>query len=130
MKAIVLVLSSLLAAASAAAAEAERSVPVLVGGNGDLDACLSMAEVSGVRTSLAVRSGPGVSYPQRDALKQGSHVHVCDGPSNALWTPIVYAPAGSDGDCGVSHPIPAKGPYRGACKTGWVRSRWLSVVAG
>lgn len=119
-----------LALAVAAAADGKH-VPVLVGGNRDLDACLSSAHVAGVRTFLAVRGGPGASYPQLDALREGDQVYLCGNASeDSQWVPVVYVPGGGEGDCGVSSPIAIERPYEGRCKSGWVRSRWLKMIAG
>lgn len=131
MKAFVL---GLLFVIPAGIAGAPQDVPVSVGGDSDSDACPSLARVEGVRTFLAVRSGPGASYRQVDALGAGAEVYVCmdwsgnGGPKE--WDPIVYAIGNKLQDCGVSQAIPRKRPYRGPCRSGWVHTRWLKAIAG
>lgn len=106
----------------------DRRVPVLVGGESDLDACSSIATVTGLDPAgdnyLAVRTGPGVSYAQIDRLSSSAIVHVCEERGN--WRGIVY-PAG---DCGVATPIAARRPYNGPCKSGWIYKSFLSPLAG
>jgi hypothetical protein len=106
----------------------ERRVPVMVGGESDLDACASVAMVTGLDPAgenvLVVRTGPDVSYPKADQLPPSAGVHVCEERGN--WRSIVY-PAG---DCGVATPIAAREAYMGPCKSGWVYGDYLSPLAG
>jgi hypothetical protein len=104
--------------------------PVSVGGNEDLDACPSLSQVGGAKSGMiSVRAGPGADYAEIDRLDNGQFVYDCD--ASGEWSGVVYlrgkemAP-----DCGVASPMTKRAPYLGKCKSGWVRTKWLTVVAG
>jgi len=109
----------------------QTKVHVQVGGNGDLDACLSLA-IPRVPTSagarlIDVRQGPGETYTITDHLGARGKIFVCteDGP----WSGVVY-PETDISECGVSSPIEKRQPYNGPCKSGWIRSADIEVIAG
>ena len=131
MRARILALTILIAIPSIAA---DRSMPVMVGEEPNLDACMSLGAVSGLRHSrLAVRSGPGTRYGKRDELQNGQSVYICSSSADGKWVGIVYVSGKSTPntpECGVTSPAPAFQPYQGPCKSGWVNWSWLVVVAG
>jgi hypothetical protein len=100
--------------------------PVVVGKDGaDLDACGG--------TGVLVRDSTLFPAPQdrpefQQGLTRGARVFVCDGSPDGHWTGVVV-PDG-DEDCGVSSPVAAPRPYDGACRSGWVKSADIEVVAG
>lgn len=105
-------------------------VPVQVGGHPKLDACTSLGVVVGLRHSkLAVRAGPATIFRQIDAIVPGQNVYICEDSYDRAWHGVVYS-ADSAIDCGVTSPVASAGPYHGPCKSGWVRVRWVKVVAG
>lgn len=108
---------------------AERTpVPVMVGEVEDLDACLGFGTVKDLKHSLlAVRSGPGSDYPQRDELANGRQVFVCSSSEDGVWLGVVYAEPNTEQDCAVSSPLPAPKAYAGPCRSGWVHHRWLDT---
>lgn len=110
-----------------------RAVPVEVGGSEEWDACGSTGQVRGLKADgdgfLAVRAGPGADYRMLDKLGNGRLVYLC--ASRGGWTAVVYAPTGADAsECGVSWAIAEVEVYRGPCKSGWVNTTWIEVVAG
>ncbi|HTU13004.1 MAG TPA: hypothetical protein VMG08_19095 [Allosphingosinicella sp.] len=127
--------SLLLAGALPAGAQPGQGVrPVRVGLAGpDMDACLSLAEVRGLDRNgdnvLTVRARTSRVAPALDRLGPGRQVWVCDGDAVPGWTGIVYA-AEPGQDCNVGSPVPSIRPYAGACRQGWVASRYLTVIAG
>lgn len=107
-----------------------RPVPVMIGGEHDLDACGAVGVVSGLApkptSTLAVRSGPGPQFDRIDRLTSGSRVWLCD--HKGRWLGVVY---GLDGqDCGVSTPSERRQPYTGPCASGWVFDQYVSPLAG
>jgi hypothetical protein len=83
---------------------------------------------------LAVRSGPGVSYPQFDKLYFRSRVYVIGDRGD--WYSIVYPDENTSADC---YGLPSNQdrfesfenkPYVGPCKTGWVHKSLVKVIAG
>lgn len=113
----------------------DSSVPVLIGvyGDGELDACMSIGAVSGLNPKgdgfLAVRSGPAGHYKLLDKLKEGQRVFLCSSSEDELWQGIVYA-SDAKVDCGVSSPVKSARAYKGPCKSGWVSTKWIKVIAG
>jgi hypothetical protein len=108
------------------------SMPVMVGSDDDIDACASVGEVAGLTPGgdgfLAVRSGAGTHYRLVDKLLAGQQVFICDSSTDNKWLGVVYSKNGQN--CGVSTPIIPAQPYKGRCKSGWVSSRWIKVIAG
>ena len=120
--------------------------PVRIGEGGPrFDACQSVGEVGGhVKGTLPVLSAPFDAAEKRDSLAVGQRVYVCTRSHDQQWFGIVYddgagspdesgdgAPANTGaGDCGVSSPVRAKRNYDGPCKSGWVESLYVVLVAG
>jgi hypothetical protein len=108
------------------------ATPVLVGGESDLDACLSLGQVVGLDPAgdnfLAVRAGPGSKNAELDRLGPKRLVTVCD--ERGRWLSVVYAPEGSDTDCGTGSPQAERTAYRGPCRSGWVHASHVEIVAG
>jgi hypothetical protein len=107
-------------------------VPVMAGGEEDLDACGSSGRIVGLNPRgdgfLSVRSGPGGKpYREIDRLYNGNAVMVCD--EQGPWLAVVYGRSADD-DCGVGTPWPVRKPYGGPCRSGWVHSRYVRMVAG
>lgn len=106
------------------------SVPVMVGGLAEFDACGGLGEVHGLNPHgddfLAVRAGPGSKYPMIDRLYNGNQVYFCD--KHGEWIGIVYGKPLQD--CSVSSPLPRRLPYKGSCLSGWAHKNWLVLIAG
>jgi hypothetical protein len=127
------VLGCVLAVSGAPAQPAARlDVPVMAGGEEELDACGSSGRIVGLNPRgdgfLSVRSGPGGKpYREIDRLYNGSEVILCD--ERGPWLGVVYGES-SAGDCGLGTPWPVRKPYAGPCRFGWVHSRYVQMVAG
>jgi hypothetical protein len=108
----------------------EPEVPVMIGGDANLDACGAVGTVSGLKptagNTLSVRSGPGPEQERIDRLARGTRVWLCDrrGP----WLGVVYGPPGVD--CVVSTPRAVRQSYRAPCSSGWVHERYVELLAG
>lgn len=117
----------------------ERLVRIGEGGP-RFDACQAAGRVTGLRGSeLDVRIAPFDSAKSKDSLSQGQFVYVCTRSHDQQWLGIVYdtsaVPADGEGvtqrtDCGVSTPVRSKQNYAGPCKSGWVESTFVKLVAG
>lgn len=121
------------AAQAAMAADGDR--PVLVGRDGpELDACASVGRVTRPDPEkdsyLSVYARPDDNGGEADRVAGGNLVWLCD--SDGDWQGIVYpsGPWQDLGDCRVSSPQHAPGPYAGPCRQGWVQARNLELVAG
>ncbi len=108
-------------------------MPVMIGGDNNLDACPSLGVVFNLNPNgdgfLAVRSGANTSYPLIDKLPEGQHVNICNSSIDGNWLGVVYSNSDVN-DCGLSRPVSPVQPYKGKCKSGWVNSRWINVIAG
>jgi hypothetical protein len=125
---------ALLAASTAApAASAERVPRIGLAGN-DLDACLSLGQVTGLNPRgdnyLTVRAEPKARGREKDRLGPGRMIFLCDEAGE--WFGVVYSPDPTDepGDCRVGSPVASVRPYSGPCRWGWVHSRYVTVIAG
>ncbi|MGV3554990.1 MAG: hypothetical protein ACO1OD_07010 [Croceibacterium sp.] len=107
-----------------------RSVPVMAGGDAQLDACATAAVVSGLDPAgdnfLSVREGPGQNHAETDRLAGGQGLAVCD--SNGPWLGVIYSKDGAD--CEVSSPASQRTRYQGPCRSGWVAARYVTITAG
>jgi hypothetical protein len=119
---------------SVSAEPARIDVAVMIGGEGDLDACSSTGEVIGLDPGgdgfLSVRSGPGGRpYREIDRLFNGNEVYLCG--SHGPWYSIVYHQSRKPHrSCGVSTtPSPKRRAYSGPCQYGWVHSRYIKGPA-
>jgi hypothetical protein len=114
-------------------AMAQDAVPVQFGQYPDLDACGSQGEVRGLNPNgdnfLAVRAGPGANYPKLDEIHEKQWIILCEESEGGSWFGIVYDPTGSL-DCGTGSPIAAPRAYDGPCKSGWVSSKFITMLAG
>lgn len=109
-------------------AQTRPKVPIVIQG-GTREACADIGLVIGLRPkgarSLAVKAGPGASYPQIDKLNEGKQVYLC-GERND-WYAVVYAQTRTD--CNVSTPWPRTRSYTGPCHAGWVHKRYVKSYA-
>ncbi|MCK9621349.1 MAG: hypothetical protein M0R47_12530 [Methylobacter sp.] len=125
-----LLLSSLL---SSAATADVIGIPVMVGGEKNLDACTGLGIVFGLNPQsdnfLAVRSGTNSRYALIDKLYEGQQVFICQTSADGKWLGVVYS-HNKNADCGVNSPINPAQVYSGQCKSGWVYGRWIKIVAG
>ncbi|ASK88671.1 hypothetical protein [Sphingorhabdus sp. SMR4y] len=124
--------------------------PVRIGEGGPrFDACQAVGRVQGLRGgTLPVRIAPFDAAKQKAEIGEGQQLWICTRSHDQQWFGIVYddgvaesiddteangsAPAASNGsvDCGVSSPVRAKRNYDGPCKSGWVESTYVKLVAG
>jgi len=126
----------------------ERPVRIGLGGP-RFDACQGVGRIQGLQgRELDVRIAPFDSAEKKAGIKQGQQVWICTRSHDQQWHGIVYedgvaAPAvGEDagaekqpttkgpGECGVSSPVRSKRNYDGPCKSGWVESTYVKLVAG
>lgn len=125
-------------AATATTAEAAYDgpipMPIRIGRDGpDFDACASYAEVGMLESAedgvLYVHDAPSASTKSRDKLTPGQGVQVCDSADG--WSGIVYPGEGQTaGDCGTGTPAATEETYIGPCRSGWVESGYLEMIAG
>lgn len=78
-----------------------------------------------------MRGGPFEAAPVTGGVPPGARFFVCSRSIDQRWMGIVFDPAGGLApECGVSSPVAARGEYRGPCRSGWVASAAVRLVAG
>ena len=116
---------------AANAVAAGRRVAVTVGGDKSRAGCPKSGVVTGLTSkgALSVRSGPGTASERIDRLANGKHLFICDWSAGGDWVGVVY-PGAAGVDCGVSKSVGRAQPYAGACRSGWVSSKYVKPIAG
>jgi len=130
-----MIASALLLLSTPAAAEIEAGERlIMVGQDGaDLDACGAVGMVRGLDRGgdnfLSVRIAPGTGSKERDRIKNGNRLFLCD--QSGDWFGVVYQKAGDDlMECGTGTPSAYSGAYRGPCRYGWVHKFFVEFIAG
>lgn len=126
---------------------AEKPVRIGLGGP-RFDACQGVGRVQGLRgRELDVRVAPFDSAKAKATISGGQQVWICTRSHDQQWMGIVYddgtpkatgddtesaeeSVRSSPGDCGVSSPVRSKRNYDGPCKSGWVESNFVKLIAG
>lgn len=108
------------------------AVPVRVGDAGPaFRACQATGAPRAAEGSLTVLGGPYDAAPTLGSIPAGARFFVCSRSIDQRWMGIVYDPAGTLAPgCGVSAPVAARGDYAGPCRSGWVASAAVRLVAG
>jgi hypothetical protein len=108
--------------------------PVRIGELGpNFDACPEAGTTRhlGAGETLPVRSSPFDNGVQTGAILPGAQFFVCARSIDQKWYGLVFSPDGRLADsCGVSEPSPARRPYSGPCRSGWVASAYVKLIAG
>ena len=108
--------------------------PVIVGAEAELNGCTSIGHG---KVALTVRAAPAPAARVISTLGKTHLVWICEQREGSKWLGIVYGPAaishrptGVPPACGVDAPIASPRPYRGRCRSGWVRSAAVVTIAG
>lgn len=124
------------AANLAAGGSAITPRPVMVGVDGELDKCPSLGRSNPARP-IVVRAAPNPAAGEADTINRVTNIAICDQDDRtdpqAGWYAIVYPATGEELDgCGLGGASAGNGgaTYSGPCKSGWVRSTDIEVIAG
>ena len=113
--------------AQAATAALKASVAIQVGGEPELDPCMSARiKADGDHRVLA---GPGEEHPVLASLAAGQIVHICD-PGGEHWYAGIIWHEDDSVDCGISSPVAERADYAGSCHSGWISIAALEELAG
>lgn len=111
-----------------------EAAPVRIGELGpNFDACASVGTTRHVDpgASLPVRAAPFETGAAAGAVTAGARFFVCSRSHDQKWLGIVYDEAGDlSPRCGVSDPVTARRAYGGPCRSGWVASTFVRLIAG
>jgi hypothetical protein len=117
-----------------AAPIAPGAVPVRIGELGPNFAACSAAGTSrqtGPGEGLQVRAAPFETVAESGSIPTGARFFVCTRSHDQRWFGVVYEESGTlSAACGVSRPINARRNYEGPCRSGWVSSAFVKVIAG
>jgi hypothetical protein len=116
---------------------------VTIGEDGPrLDACGARGIVRRAGAQgLALRAAPFSRARATESLAEGTRLHICTRSLDQRWLGVVVIPpplTPSEGgnvmeaaptDCGVSEPVERKQPYDGPCRSGWVASSYVELIA-
>lgn len=125
-----------LAVPSVSAHKPVDAQPVMYGLDGpDFDGCGGWGKVKGLNPNgdnfLAVRAAPTTQSSKLDELKEGQEIWFCDTAKNGQWVGVVYKGKGQDNfACETGPNLENPKAYPGPCKSGWVHSRYVELIAG
>lgn len=125
-------------AASAPAAEATTEVPPLPVRVGEMGSSFAACTTAGTTRqvdaggALPVRAAPFDRAAQSGAVAAAGRFFICSRSIDQRWFGIVWDEAadGLAARCGVSSPLPGRQNYTGPCRSGWVQSAFVKVIAG
>lgn len=81
--------------------------------------------------TLAVRAAPFDSAAVTAQIAPAARFFVCARSIDEHWMGVVYEEGGTlSSACGVSAPVPSRRAYVGPCRSGWVASASVRLVAG
>lgn len=113
---------------------APDAVPVRIGELGPNFAACSAAGTSRhveAGEGLQVRASPFETAGTSGSIPAGARFFVCTRSHDQRRFGVVYEEAGTLSPvCGVSRPINARRNYEGPCRSGWVSSAFVKVIAG
>jgi hypothetical protein len=80
---------------------------------------------------LAVRSAPFDYADGTGRVAAGARFFICTRSHDQKWFGIVFDEGGELAErCGVSEPVTRRRDYDGPCRSGWVQSAFVKVIAG
>ncbi len=81
--------------------------------------------------ALTVRSAPFENAEESGSVAARARFFICARSHDQKWFGIVYDEDGSLADrCGVTEPATRRRDYDGPCRSGWVQSAFVKVIAG
>ena len=107
---------------------------VRIGEHGaNFKACTAAGTTRNLESSdtLPVRSAPFDYAAQTDAIRSGARFFVCSRSLDEKWFGVVWDEGGTLAvRCGVSRPVGRRTAYEGPCRSGWVQSAFVKLIAG
>jgi hypothetical protein len=110
------------------------SRPVRIGELGpSFQACSAAGTPNAMKVgeALPVRSAPFDDAGQTGSVKSRARFFICTRSLDQKWFGIVFDEGGTLAErCGVSEPVTRRRDYDGPCRSGWVQSAFVKVIAG
>lgn len=117
-----------------AAAAAPEARPVRIGELGaNFRACAAAGTTRNLKAgeALPVRSAPFDNAREAGSVASGARFFICTRSHDQKWFGIVFDEGGALAEsCGVSEPVTRRRDYDGPCRSGWVQSAFVKVIAG
>lgn len=111
-----------------------EAVPVRIGDLGaNFDACAAAGTTRHLAADkrLPVRAAAFDTAAETGSVAAGSRFFICTRSHDQKWMGIVYDEDGTLADrCGVSAPVTPRRDYAGPCRSGWVSSAFVRLIAG
>jgi hypothetical protein len=121
-------------AAPEAAVVTPESQPVRIGDYGaNFQACAAAGTPRNLKAgeALPVRFAPFENAGETGSVPSKTRFFVCTRSFDQKWFGIVYDEGGTLAErCGVSEPVSGRRDYAGPCRSGWVESAFVKVIAG
>lgn len=119
--------------ATATAPVNTEAVPVRIGELGaNFAACNARGTTRNLTAGavLPVRAAPFDTAADAGQVAAGSRFFICTRSHDQRWMGVVYDDSGTLAEsCGVSAPVTSRRAYDGACRSGWVSSAFVKLVA-
>jgi hypothetical protein len=81
--------------------------------------------------ALPVRSAPFDNAVETGNVAGEARFFICTRSHDQKWFGIVFDEGGTLAErCGVSEPVTRRRDYDGPCRSGWVQSAFVKVIAG
>ena len=81
--------------------------------------------------TLPVRASPFENAAGIGGVAAGARFFICTRSHDQKWFGIVHDEEGRLAErCGVSEPVTRRRDYDGPCRSGWVQSAFVKVIAG
>jgi len=119
---------------AAAAPVVPGAVPVRIGELGPSFAACGTAATTrhlNAGAALPVRAAPYDAAAETGQVGAGAQFFVCTRSHDQRWMGIVYDEGGTLAPaCGVASPVTSRRDYAGPCRSGWVSSAFVKLIAG
>jgi hypothetical protein len=120
--------------AATEAAVTPESRPVRIGEYGaNFRACGQAGTTRNLKAgeALPVRSAPFDNAGETGSVPSATRFFICSRSHDQKWFGIVFEEGGTLAEsCGVSEPVTRRRDYDGPCRSGWVQSAFVKVIAG
>jgi hypothetical protein len=109
-----------------------EAVPVRIGELGpSFPACNATGTTRNLAEgeTLSVRAAPFDTAPETGRVPANARFAICSRSHDQKWFGVVFAEGEASQDCGVSAPVTSRRAYEGPCRSGWVSSPFVKLVA-
>jgi hypothetical protein len=110
------------------------ALPVRIGELGpNFQACSAAGTTRSLKggEALPVRVAPFDNARESGSVAAGGRFFICTRSLDQKWFGVVFDEGGALAErCGVSEPVTRRRDYDGPCRSGWLQSAFVKVIAG